>query len=156
MGEQLATSEAPLKSHKPTQKRLTDADKAMALRYEQEGLTQVLIAQRLGVTQSAISLWLSQCRDTTAEASSYFRGRALPMAEKIVKRGRPSDLIKALQGVGVLEQDRASGLVIQIGVKESDVSITLSPPSIAGAERKVAETLAIQAGSDKSDYVKQV
>lgn len=127
-----ALSEAALvettpKSYRPKQQRLTDADKAMALRYEQEGLTQVVIAQRLGVTQPAISQWLAQCRDTTAEATLYFRGRALPMAEKIVKRGRPSDLIKALQGVGVLEAEKSQGLVIQIGVKDSDVSIALSP-----------------------------
>jgi hypothetical protein len=30
------------------------------------------------------------------------------MAEKIVRKGRPSDLIKALQGVGVLEQEKGA------------------------------------------------
>jgi hypothetical protein len=77
------------------------------------------------------------------------------MAEKIVKKGRPSDLIKALQGVGVLEQEHSAGLVIQIGIKDSDVSVTLSPPSIAEVERKVTETRAIHAGSDNPSSVNQ-
>jgi predicted XRE-type DNA-binding protein len=111
------------------QKRLTDLDKAFALRYQQEGLTQVVIAQRLGVTQSAISQWLSKCQDTTAEAGLYFRGRALSMAEKVVKKGKPNDLIAALKGVSVLQEERAVGLVVQIGIKDSDVQVTLNPPA---------------------------
>lgn len=153
MGETaLVTAQA---SNTGKQKRLTDTDKAFALRYEADGLTQVEIAKRLGVTQSAISQWLSTCRDTTTEAGLYLRGRALPMAEKVVKKGRPSDLIKALQGVGVLHEERSAGLTIQIGVKDSDVAITLSPPSIIEAERKSAESLAIRAGSDKPSSVNQ-
>jgi IS30 family transposase len=128
MAGEILTATSEPKSHIKPQKRLTDTDKAFALRYQAEGLTQVQIAQRLGCDQATISRWLSTCHDTTVEASAYFRGRALPMAEKIVKRGRPSDLIKALQGVGVLEQEKSAGLVIQIGVKDSDVSIALSPP----------------------------
>ena len=137
------------------QKRLTDTDKAFALRYEADGLTQVEIAKRLGVTQSAISQWLATCRDTTSEAGLYLRGRALPMAEKIVKKGRPSDLIKALQGVGVLHEERQSGLVVQIGIKDSDVSISLSPGETSARERKPAESLVIRAGSDKRSSVNQ-
>jgi len=137
-------------SHTKTVKRLTDADKAFALRYHAEGLTQVQIAQRLGCDQSNVSRWLSQCQDTTVEASAYFRGRALPMAEKIVKRGRPSDLIKALQGVGVLQEERGSGLVVQIGIKDSDVQISLSPGETSTSKRNTAESLTITSGSDKS------
>jgi predicted transcriptional regulator len=152
-GELLTTPIQASKPDKPRQNRMTDRDKAFALRYHTDGLTQVEIAQRLGVSQPTISAWLSQCNDTTVEASLYFRGQALPMAEKIVKQGRPSDLIKVLQGVSVLAPEQSAGLVIQIGCKDSDVSITLSPPSIQGVERKVAESLTIQAGSDKVDSV---
>jgi transposase-like protein len=141
--------------HKRTLKRLTDADRAFALKYREDGLTQAEIAQRLGCDQATVSRWLSQCLDTTLPAGAYLRGQALPMAEKIVRKGRPSDLIKALQGVGVLEQERTAGLVVQIGCKDSDVSITLSPPSNTGSERKVTESLAIQAGSDNVDSVNQ-
>jgi transposase-like protein len=122
-------AEAALVAVEPTHtgkyKRLTSTDKAFALRYHADGLTQVQIAQRLGCTQSAISQWLSACQDTTAEAGLYLRGQALPMAEKVVKKGRPSDLIKALQGVSVLAEERSAGLVIQIGGGQGDVKVAV-------------------------------
>jgi predicted transcriptional regulator len=125
------------------------------LRLRDEGLTQVQIAQRLDCDQSAVSQWLSKLADTTDTAKSYLRGSALRMAQNIVKKGRAADHVAALKGLSVLQEERTAGLVIQIGVKDSDVSITLSPPVAEGAERKGAETLAIQAGSDKVDYVNQ-
>jgi transposase-like protein len=115
----------PPKSDKPKQHRLTDNDKVMAIRYANDGLTQAVIAQRLGVTQPAISQWLSKCQDTTAEAGLFFRGRALAMAEKVERKGRPSDLIKALQGVNVLTEERSAGLVIQIGGGQGDVKVAV-------------------------------
>jgi hypothetical protein len=51
------------------------------------------------------------------------------MARNIVQRGRASDHIKALEGVNVLAQAVSAGLVIQIGVKDSDVTINLEPLS---------------------------
>lgn len=156
MGE--AALVAP-KSDKPKQHRLTDNDKVMAIRYANEGLTQAAIAQRLGVTQPAISQWLSKCQDTTAEASLFFRGRALAMAEKVERKGRPSDLIKALQGVSVLAEERSAGLVIQIGGGNGDVKVAVLTgtfaPASQGAERKVTESLAITAGSDNLSSVTQ-
>ena len=106
----------PPKSDKPKQHRLTNLDKAFALRYHAEGLTQAVIAQRLGVTQPAISQWLSTCQDTSAEAGLYLRGQALPVAEKIVKKGRPSDLVKVLQGLSVLDAgEKSGGITINVG-----------------------------------------
>lgn len=100
---------------KPT-KRLTDADKAFALRYDKDGLTQVEIAQRLGCDQTTISRWLATCQDTSVEAGAYFRGRALSMAEKIHERGRASDLIKVLEGIDVLKAgEKSGGITINVG-----------------------------------------
>jgi hypothetical protein len=48
-----------------------------------------------------------------------------------------------------------AGFMVQIGIKDSDVSLSLSPPSIAGVERKSLESLAIQPGSDNRSYVNQ-
>lgn len=138
---------------KPAYKRLTNEDRVLACQLRDKGQTQAQIAQALGCTQQAVSGWLTKTTDSTASATLFFRGQALPMAEKIVKTGRASDLIKALQGVGVLQEERGGGLVVQIGIKDSDVSISLSPPSIPGAERKPSESLVISAGSDKPPYV---
>lgn len=155
MGE--AALVAPPKSDKPKQHRLTNVDKAFALRYHADGLTQVEIAKRLGVTQPAISQWLSICQDTTTEAGLYLRGQALPMAEKVVKKGRPSDLIKALQGVNVLTEERSAGLVIQIGGGSGDVKVAVLAGTFATkaeeVERKVTESLAITHGSDNLSSV---
>lgn len=102
------------KSNKPKQHRLTDADKALALRYHAEGLPQVEIAKRLGVTQPAISQWLAKCQDTTKEAGLYLRGQALHMAEKIVKKGRASDWVAVQKGINVLEEQRVSSISVTI------------------------------------------
>jgi Homeodomain-like domain len=112
------------KSHTPKQHRLTDTDKALALRYAKEGLTQTVIAQRLGVTQSAISLWLSKCHDTRAEAGQYLDGQSLHLAQRAVKKGTATDLIKLLQGRNVLgEGDSGPKVLIQIGGVSQDVTV---------------------------------
>ena len=124
MGSELVTT--PPRSNTPKQKRLSNTDKAFALRYSTDGLTQVEIAKRLGVTQSSISQWLSQCEDTSVEAGQYFRGKALPTAEKIVKKGKTSDLVKVLQGIGVLAPERSAGLSIVIGVAGDGVNLQVN------------------------------
>jgi hypothetical protein len=126
------------------------------LRWDAQGLTQEQIAARFNPpkAQATISRCLTKYgTDTTAEAKRIFAAQAAPAAIKIMRDGRPSDLIKVQEGQGVLAQSLAGGLVIQIGCKDSDVSITLSPPVLGVLERKVQETLTIQAGSDKVDYV---
>jgi transposase-like protein len=152
---QLVTASTP---HRKPLKRLTDIDKAFALRYSAEGLTQVEIAQRLGCDQATISRWLSACQDTTAEATAFFRGQALAMAEKVVKKGRPSDHIKALQGVNVLTEERSAGLVIQIGGGSGDVKVavmtTFAPKS---STVSVCETQSTgDLGSDNRANVNQL
>lgn len=126
----MAQQDAPShsKPHRKPLKRLTDSDRAFALRYRADGLTQTEIAQRLGCDQATISRWLSSCEDTTLAAGAFLRGKALPMAEKVVAKGKPADLIKALQGVNVLQDDRAPAVVVNIGIKDSDVKLALSPP----------------------------
>jgi len=125
------TLEHPAQTHTKPVKRLTDADKAFALRYHADGLTQVQIAHRLNCDQATISRWLSQCQDTTVEAGAYFRGQALGMAQKVRHKGTASDLIKALQGVSVLQAEQAGGLTIIVGgAAQVQVNVGLSPPQI--------------------------
>jgi len=157
MGESLLVT--PTVANTPKYKRLRDLDKAFALRYHADGLTQVEIAQRLGVTQPAISQWLATCHDTTAEAGLYLRGQALPMAEKVVKNGKPADLIKALQGVSVLTEERSAGLTIQIGGSGNDVKVAVIhgafATKVSEGERRSADSLTIHTGSDKPSSVNQ-
>lgn len=118
-------AEEALAPNGPKFKRLTDTDKAFAIQYEKDGLHQTEIAQRLGVTQSAISQWLSKCRDTTDSAKLYLRGSSLRMAENIVKRGLPRDHVAALKGIGVLEEQQAQGLTVLVGGEGHNISIAL-------------------------------
>lgn len=160
-GELVTVSDAPSKpasQRRPT-RRLTAEDIGSMLRYRAEGLTQAQIAQRLGCDQAAVNRWLQKLTDSTDVAKSYLRGSALTMAQNIVKKGRAADHVAALKGLSVLEEERSSGLVIQIGCKDSDVSITLgpalSPPTGAEARRKGAESLTISTGSDNPSSVNQ-
>ena len=114
---------------KPKYRRLNSADLAYALKLSDSGVTQVEIAKRLGCTQQTVSEWLIQCQDTTAAASLYLRGQALPMAQKVVRKGKPSDLIKALQGVNVLQAEVAHGGITVIVGSGSQVQINLGVPS---------------------------
>jgi predicted transcriptional regulator len=125
------TDKAKRPADTPKYRRITPDQRRVMRQLRQLETPQTAIAQALGVSQSTVSKWLSEMEDTTADASEYFRNQALPMAEKIVKKGRPSDLIKALQGVGVLEQERSAGLVIQIGVKDSDVTVNIGGETLS-------------------------
>ena len=156
MGEAaLVLSDQKPPAHKPKYQRSTE-DRFIAVhRLSKLGHDQEAIAQIVGCDQSTVSRILKAFDDTTTEATAYARGQALPMMKKIVGKGRPSDLIKALQGVGVLHEERGSGLVVQIGIKDSDVSISLSPGESSTLERRSTETLRIQAGSDNQSSVNE-
>lgn len=120
------------KSNTSTQHRLSDTDKALALQYDREGVTQVEIAKRLGVTQPAISQWLSKCRDTSDAAGLYLRGSALRMAKNVVRKGQARDHIQALKGIGVLADDSAGqGITIQIGIKDSEVTFASKSSTVS-------------------------
>jgi predicted transcriptional regulator len=128
--------ETALVSCEKRKTRLTQAEVGLLLQLHKDGLTQAQIAQRFGITQQAVSKWLDATTDTTDTAKLYLRGSALRMAQNIVKKGRAADHVAALKGLSVLTEERSAGLVVQIGVKDSDVTIHLSPPGLpAGGER---------------------
>jgi len=164
VGEQaLATTKAHTASQPPAPNagvdHLEDLEIVDILRWDAQGLTQVEIAAKFNPprSQATISRTLKKYGiDTTAEAKRIFAAGAAPAALKILKEGLPRDLIAVQKGQNVLSDDRTAGLVVQIGVRDSEVSITLSPPTIGEAERKGAESLTISAGSDKLGYVNQL
>lgn len=127
MGEAALVPSEVLPANIPKYKRVTPEQRKIMRDLRKLHTTQPEIARVLGVSQGTVSKWLAELEDTTADASEYFRAKALPMAEKIVKRGRPSDLIKALQGVGVLQADQGSGTVVNVGGNAIVNFGTLSP-----------------------------
>lgn len=127
MGSQALAETAPV-SHKPKAKRLTQLDVAWLIKAHKDGLTQTAIAERLGVTQGAISRWIESTTDSTDVAKSYLRGSALRMAQNIVHKGAAKDHVAALKGLSVLDEGVQSGLTIQIGGNGNDIKIALLSP----------------------------
>jgi len=109
----------------PSYSRLTDADRITILKLADLGLTQVEIAQRLGRAQSTISDVLALYTDTTIEAKRYLRASAMRLATRLVEKGSPKTDVQALKGLAVLEEERSTGLVIQIGGTGHDVKVAV-------------------------------
>ena len=110
-------------AHTPKYRRLTDDQRIAILQLAKAGKAQVEIAQAIGCDQGTVSRWLSACQDTTAQASTYLRGSALRMARNIVRKGRASDHIKALEGISVLSPTQGAGITVQIGIKADTVKL---------------------------------
>jgi IS30 family transposase len=107
---------------------MTDAERALVLQLDRDGLTQVQIAQRLNRNQSTISDWLAHCTDSTDQAKRYLRGQALTMAQNIVKRGKARDHVVALKGLNVLEEQQSGNVTVIVGGSGMvNVGIGLSP-----------------------------
>ena len=154
MDNTAAQALTPAAACKPAYKRLTQDQLLAIVDLRKLGKTQAEIAQTLGCTQQAVSDWLRKTADSTEAASLYLRGQSLRMAKNVVQKGQARDHIQALKGIGVLADDHVGqGLVIQIGIKDSDVKINLSPSESGALERKATETLTISGGSDNAGYV---
>lgn len=136
-----ALEAAPVKS-KPDYTRLSQTDVGVLLKLHRDGLTQVQIAQRLGCSQKTVSKWLTDLTDSAETAKVYLRGKALQMAENVVKRGMARDHVATLKGIGVLADDSANqGVIYQIGIKDSDVTFApLNNAVSAPLHRLTAET----------------
>ena len=150
------SSETPV-ADTPSYKRLTDAERILILKLDEDGLTQVEIAQRLKRSQSTVNDVLQTFADTTYTARRYLAASAHRMAENVVQNGQPRDHVAALKGLSVLHEEQAQQgitvLVGQGGMVNLGTVNPLSPPPVTETERKSAETLRIQRGSDKPPYV---
>jgi hypothetical protein len=153
VGEQLATldtqSDTRPTKRKPGQrgKDLTGFEVADILRWHAQGLTQQQIAAKFEPpkAQSTISETIQRFgSDRTEEAKAILRGGAPDMALNVVRNGKPKDQVAALKGLSVLTEDRSAGLVIQIGVKDSDVTVNLTSNSTSAATF-ASETSAVSA-----------
>jgi DNA-binding transcriptional regulator YiaG len=103
-------------AYTPKYKRVTPAQRAIIRDLAKLNTPQVEIARVLGVSQPTVSRWLEELTDTSEDASAYLRAKALPIAEKIFKKGRPSDFVKVLQGISVLDAgEKSGGITINVG-----------------------------------------
>jgi len=112
-------------------KRLTRAQIASAIALRETGKSTRDIAQVIGCHHATVARTLALYVDMRPPARKYLESNALKMARNVVRHGRASDHVKTLQGIGVLEQDHASGITIQVGSPSTDpppmITIDASP-----------------------------
>jgi predicted transcriptional regulator len=109
-------------SDEPGYKRLTLEQLGKVARLTAEGLPQTVIAEQLGVTQSAISRAIHKLgTDTTELATLHFRSRSYRTARRltdIVEKGSDDNAIKAskvvLAASGVLKEDSGTTVGVQV------------------------------------------
>lgn len=90
-------------------KRLSAADHALIVRWADEGKTQTLIAQRLGVSQGRISQVLAEFRDSRPLARKRLEAGSLELAQRIVADADPDQAIDVLERLEVLPPKQAGG-----------------------------------------------
>jgi|SRR6185295_3216887 len=129
--------------------KLRSVDIGILARLHADGMSQTEIAQRVGCTQGTVSRWIDKLTDTRDAAKSYLHGAALDMAEKVHKKGRPSDHVKVLEGIQVLDQPTAPPLVplFQVGLA---IAVTLTTEGESHVvQTAVSEAARGVSGSDR-------
>ena len=114
---------APPESDTSKYAKLTRSDIGLVYKLHKDGLTQVQIAQLLGVNQSSVSRILSDWGDTKQAAQDYLASKALDVAARAVTESDPLDLLERIDVVKGKGGDKSgSGLTIQIGIAMPDLS----------------------------------
>jgi hypothetical protein len=142
-----AEKQTESKLHKGKGSKLTIEQVSALTKLRAIGKSQTEIAQAIGCDQGTVSRWLADLTDTSDLAGAYLRGQALRMARNIVRKGLARDHIQALKGISVLAEDTAGqGLVIQIGIKDSDVTFACSTQQLSSPKQQ----LTVETESDKT------
>lgn len=136
MGEAQTVTEpvelAPSKLHNGKGSALTLPQLEALVTLHQLERTQTQIAQAIGCDQATVSRYLKALTPTGSYAGAFLRSKQAELAEKFVEskaKGRDIlDLLERFEAIPASKDNGRGGLVIQIGVKDSDVSIALSPP----------------------------
>jgi hypothetical protein len=92
-----------------------------------KGLTQHVIAERLGRSCETINRVIHDYSPTVDLAKQFFAAKSHEMAKRTFRKGRASDYVNVLKGLGVLEDKQQSGVVINIGVSAELVQVAVSP-----------------------------
>jgi hypothetical protein len=139
--------ETPKPACEKAYRRLTNEDRVLALQLRERGRTQAQIAQELGCTQQAVSLWLKSATDTTELASLYLKGQALRVARNVVEKGRTRDHVAVLQGLRVLDGNDGARIQFAVGIQLPGMPTFASQPSAVSVD---IHSLTDATGSDNS------
>lgn len=116
-------------------RQLSRPEEALVLQLAADGKTQTFIAQQLGCHQSTVSRVIHDFTDTTGLAKKKAHNLALKAVEKLessmdaaVTKGTSGPMDSILKIAGVLgDESQGPRVIVQIGVKDSDVSVSVSP-----------------------------
>lgn len=113
--------------------KLSYAEVALILKLADDGKPQTFIAQQIGCSQPTVSRVMSQFSESSYLAKKRAHSLALPAveslerawkaAEKTGKSGPQEAILKIAGMLG--EETQGPRVIVQIGVKDSDVQITL-------------------------------
>ena len=121
-----------------TVKRLTRAQIASAIALRETGKSTRDIAQVIGCHHATVARILALYVDMRPPARKYLESNALRMARNVVRNGKAADHVKTLTGIGVLEQEHAAGITIQVGSPSTDpppmITIEASPAACLPAD----------------------
>ncbi len=96
-------------------KRFRQGDIALALQLRADGLTYAEIASRMGRSISSVHQVVEQFTDRRDLARDYLQGSSLRMARNIVRKGKASDHVATLNGIGALAPDASAQVAVVIG-----------------------------------------
>lgn len=134
MGEQAIAEPVeltPSKLHNGKGSALTIQQLEALVTLHQLERTQTQIAQAIGCDQATVSRYLKALTPTGSYAGAFLRSKQADLAEKFMDKAKGSDILDLLgrfEAIPAAKDMGRAGLVIQIGIKDSDVSISLSPP----------------------------
>ena len=119
----------------PNYSRLSRQDEALILKLSDDGKTQTDIAQLIGCSQSTVSVVLNEFLDTRSLASKKANNLSLRAVLKLeesmnpaAESGKSGPMEAILKMAKLLGSEDGAGpkVIVQIGVKDSDVTINLS------------------------------
>lgn len=123
----------------PDYTHLTRSEEALILKLAKDGLTQTAIAQRLECSQPTVSRVINEFSDTSDLGKQKAHNLALKAVLKLeqsmdaaAEKGTSGPMDSILKIAGVLgDESQGPRVIVQIGVKDSDVSVNLSPMTFA-------------------------
>jgi hypothetical protein len=121
------------RSGKPGTSGLTTAEEYQIVAASERagaGMTVTKLAAEFGRSEVEIGRVLAKWADTRPAAKRLLNAQALQLTERMIGDADPSVALEILERLQVVESRKggADGFTVNIGIADSAVSLTLSPP----------------------------
>jgi hypothetical protein len=86
--------------------------------------------------------------DTGDSAKAYLRHKALTMAKNIAEHGSPREHVRVLEGLSILQEDQATGVVVIVGgggvVNIGNAGVPLPVPASGAIVRMAGNAIDVE------------